>query len=180
MRSSPRLFLSLIVFLCIIPAINFAENNTPVISDLSTRGITYEVKQGQLNVTIVEEKALAAIPELQSKGVLPKNITPDHLKKMQVTAAVEAVGMSYTVALVHSIFMNDPNLQSLHVTGYLVSKNSSIFSEKKPCFSFEINRDVYNSINWDVISTKDFMAKTTNFKLEDWCKDRIQAEINNY
>lgn len=163
------LFLSLSIFA-------YADTPKSLADELAPRGITYDYKNNTLDILIDETKAKATIPLLQEQGILPKDITSSDIEQMPVTAAVEAVGMSFTVVLVHNIFKENPTLEKIHVDAYFMPSDAGIFTRRKPCFSFDFDRATYNKIDWNNVTTKDFMLQTTNFALQQWCSDKIVAE----
>lgn len=174
--SAPIKSFLILCFLSLSFCCSLHAAETTIQDELAKRGITYELDGDQLAITIDQNKALATIPELQRRGMLPKNITKRDLEKMPITAAIEAVGMSFTVVIIHTIYDSNPKLDKLHVVAYFNPVNASIFSRKKECFSFDFDRDKYAKINWDDITTKDFMLITDNFSLAQWCAQQIDQE----
>jgi len=156
----------------------FADR-TQLASALTSRGIVYELNDQKLIITIDETKAIETIPELQKKGVLPKDVTQKDIAAKPVTAAVEAVGMNFTFVLVRAAFQNDPSLNQLHVEAFFVPANAGIFSRDKPCFSFDFDRATYDKINWTKINSKDFIDLTTNFAYQQWCTDQLVQEAKH-
>lgn len=143
---------------------------------IASAGVTYVLTKPNLDITVDESKALAALPDLEKQGMINGTIPPADVAAMPISISGALIGVSFSAVIIHTEFQNDPSLDKLHVQVYLLPTDSKSDADKQLCYSFDFTRELFNKTNWDTVTPKDIMVNSPNFKFSDWCQSAIDKE----
>lgn len=149
-----------------------AEIQKRFIENLAAIGVTFTQNGQNIDVLIDQKKAIAAIPVLESQGVIPKIATED-VKKSPLALSVGVIGISFTIVIMNMVFTENPDLKNVKVQTYVLPQEGK---DKELCFSFNYTRQMFDKMNLDTLTPKDFVVGTPGFTFSEWCKTNMEKE----
>lgn len=149
-----------------------AEIQKRFVENLAAIGVTFTQDGENIDVIVDQKKAVAAIPVLESQGVIPKIATED-VKKSPLALSVGVIGISFTIVIMNMVFTENPSMKEVKVQTYVLPSENK---EKQLCFSFNYTRDMFNKMNLDTLTPKDFVVNTSGFTFSQWCRTNMEKE----
>ncbi len=140
--------------------------------NLAASGITFEQKNNKLIVNVDQSKALSIIPRLQTLGLLNKSITAKVITDKPISTTFK-VGILFTTAIIDNEYRINKKIDKIQVNGYFIGADQ----KKEPCYAFEFSRDLYNKLDWNTLTDRDFVKAAPNFVLSEWCHAKLSAEL---
>lgn len=137
-------------------------------------GVTYKQTGQNLDITVEQNKALNAIPVLQKTGAVNPSLTPMDVSLLPISLSASVVGMQFTTWIINSLYKTNNALDNLHVQVYLSSATDNV---KQLCYSFDMNRGIYNRINWNNVNAVNLVTESANYVISDWCTAKETAEL---
>ncbi|GEM_PF-4290163 len=134
-------------------------------SILAASGITYTQNKDHMTVNIKKDKALAAIPEVQSMGGLDTDLTPEAIKAHPTLLATQ-VGLFYTIAIVQYVYLI-PTTGNLQVTVNLMTQDDGKETSNSIA-TFDFTRKLDNRMNYDKLTPESLAKDAPNFHYTDW------------
>lgn len=148
------------------------SNADKVKENIAKLGVVYTYSDGNLAITIDQKTVIDSVPSLMASGVLPK-IEQRDLNKMPLAVAVDVVGVTFSIIILKSVFDENKTLDKLHVTAFLTPNSND---EKQLCYSFDYSRDMYQKLDFDKLTPKDFILQTPGFTFSTWCSNALNKE----
>lgn len=154
---------------------NTANQEEVFKKNLAASGVTYSIKNKNMEIVIDAIKGLNAIPKLQELGYINKNIKQADVTRTPIILTF-MIGMLFTAVVVHHEYAINKNMDGLKVRGYMLIPDKKGKNNKQACFTFDFNRAIFNKVNWNGISEGGFAKASRNFALSEWCYKVIAAE----
>jgi hypothetical protein len=142
------------------------------IETVAAAGVTYKQLPGELDITIDEKTAVAALPGLQAEGVIPKIAAAD-IARAPLGMSVAVVGVSFTVVILDAAYAGNTTTDALHVQAFVVPTGSK---QKQLCYTFNFDRSTYQKMDLNTLTPKSFMLTTPEFTFTDWCRTNMEKE----
>lgn len=153
-----------------------AESN--FIENLANIGITYSLTSKDLQINIDEQKTLASIPQLKKLNIMTQDFSPTDIKTKPITLAVNELGLFFTSTIIQQLYQHDQNINLIHATVNLLSADIYGTIIPRACYSFDFNRALYQTTNWDEAQGNMIKTNAPNFGYSDWCTTQMIEERN--
>ncbi|MDR3491689.1 MAG: hypothetical protein P4M12_06550 [Gammaproteobacteria bacterium] len=141
-------------------------------SILATSGISYTQDKDNIIVNVKKDKALAAIPEVQSMGGIDPSLTDQEIKTHPINLVTQ-VGLFYTIAIVQYIYLI-PLTNTIHVSVNLLDvKDGNEVSN--PLATFGFTRKLNSKINYDKLTPENLPQEALDFHYSDWYNEHKET-----
>lgn len=143
---------------------------------LGSNGIIYLLKGKDLEISIAQTEAIAAIPEMQKNGILNSDITQTTINTAPFTI-LNYIGLFFTNFIIEGIYDKNPNIDKINVKIFLLTTNDYGNEEKHLLYSFKFNRDLYQKINWSNFNGDKLTKIAPEFKISLWNGEQLEKEL---
>lgn len=144
------------------------------VSAAKQMGVTFALKGDQLEINTDQKLALAAIPGLQTLGVVNPKITAADIKRFPLTLS-GGIGILIATGVVPYIYKTT-QADKIHVSLYLDRPDQKGKMSHQLILSFDFTRSLYEKENWDKFPAKRFMEIAPNFKFDPWYDAELKKE----
>lgn len=142
---------------------------------LASSGIFYVAKNDLVEITVDENKAIAAVPNLQSSNIINSEITETFINNYPEVSAAN-VGLIMTGSIISYYYANS-KADLTHFKVYLLQPDDYGNINKKLLISFDFNRNLFNKINWTNFDNAKLAKVALNFKITAWYSKKLSTVL---
>lgn len=145
---------------------------------LSPWGVSVEEQQTKnlraYEFAINKRELMIAMPDLQSAGLINRDLDETFINRHQVTLIMIAA-QDIAVAALTSIYKSkDADL--VNMSFFLMSPDEFGHPQKKDLFRFSFTRALFEKIDWDNFEMQNFPKIAPKFKISPWLATALARE----
>lgn len=145
-----------------------------LVNFLNTYGISYSVDEDNLIVNIDESTALSMTPALIKQGFYQDWVTQAWLNSRPVMTAVGLLLGYLNFPIMETMRTHD--IAVLNISAYIIYPDEYGNHKKNLAFTCQIDRKLYNKINWINFDTRNIPRLFHNFQYSNWYFKRAYRE----